>query len=88
MAAGDAVYFHSNTLHSSDPNTSDRPRWGMICCYNTRHNDPYKESHHPRYTPLVKVPDTAIKEVGNRQVDTAREFLDPQQDRTTGSGKK
>jgi hypothetical protein len=39
----------------------------MICCYNAARNDPYKESHHPRYTPLRVVPDTAIKEVGIRR---------------------
>jgi hypothetical protein len=39
----------------------------MICCYNAKSNDPYKESHHPRYTPLVKVPDSAIKEAGSRR---------------------
>jgi hypothetical protein len=36
----------------------------MICCYNARHNDPYKEAHHPRYTPLTKVDDRMIREVG------------------------
>ena len=36
---------------------SDNPRWSMICCYNAARNDPYKEAHHPRYTPLDKVPD-------------------------------
>jgi hypothetical protein len=36
----------------------------MICCYNAKSNDPYKESHHPRYTPLAKVPDSAIREAG------------------------
>ena len=36
----------------------------MICCYNAARNDPYKESHHPRYTPLHKVPDSAIREAG------------------------
>ena len=36
----------------------------MICCYNAARNDPYKESHHPRYTPLAVVPDAAIKAVG------------------------
>jgi hypothetical protein len=36
----------------------------MICCYNAARNDPYKESHHPRYTPLKLVPDAAIREVG------------------------
>ena len=59
---GDALFFHSNLLHRSDQNTSPNPRWSLICCYNAARNDPYKESRHPRYTPLVKVKDTAIKE--------------------------
>lgn len=64
MQPGDALFFHSNLLHRSDQNKSDNPRWSMICCYNAKHNDPYKESHHPRYTPLSKVEDSKIKEVG------------------------
>ncbi len=36
----------------------------MICCYNAASNDPYKESHHPRYTKLMKVADERILEVG------------------------
>ncbi|HEX6985324.1 MAG TPA: phytanoyl-CoA dioxygenase family protein [Planctomycetaceae bacterium] len=64
MAPGDALFFHANLLHRSDRNTSPNPRWSMICCYNAKHNDPYKESHHPRYTPLSKVDDAKIKEVG------------------------
>jgi len=38
----------------------------MICCYSSAQNDPYKDNHHPRYTKLEVVPDTAIKEVGVR----------------------
>ena len=64
MDPGDALFFHSNLLHRSDQNRSERPRWSMICCYNAARNDPYKESHHPRYTPLVKVPDAAIRQAG------------------------
>ena len=41
---GDTLFFHSNTLHRSDQNTSDTPRWSLLCCYNTRHNNPYKKS--------------------------------------------
>jgi hypothetical protein len=67
MEPGDALFFHSNLLHRSDQNTSENPRWSMICCYNAKSNDPYKESHHPRYTPLEKVPDAAIKEAGSRR---------------------
>lgn len=58
---GDALFFHSNLLHRSDQNTSPRPRWSLICCYNAARNDPYKESRHPRYEPLAKVSDDAIK---------------------------
>jgi len=64
MEPGDTLFFHANMLHRSDQNRSDNPRWSMICCYNARSNDPYKESHHPCYTPLAVVPDSAIKQAG------------------------
>jgi hypothetical protein len=67
MDPGDALFFHPNLLHRSDQNRSDNPRWAMICCYNVRHNDPYKESHHPRYTKLEVVPDDMIRKVGIRR---------------------
>ncbi len=59
---GDALFFHCNLLHRSDQNTSPNPRWSLICCYNAARNDPYKESRHPRYSPLSKVPGSAIKD--------------------------
>ena len=61
---GDALFFDSNLLHRSDQNTSEDPRWSLICCYNARRNDPYKESRHPRYSPLAKVGGAAIREWG------------------------
>jgi ectoine hydroxylase-related dioxygenase (phytanoyl-CoA dioxygenase family) len=64
MVPGDALFFHCSLLHRSDQNHSDQPRWAMICCYNAARNDPYRDSHHPRYTPLAVVPDTAIRAVG------------------------
>jgi ectoine hydroxylase len=85
MEPGDAVFFHCNTLHRSDQNRSDQPRWSLICCYNAARNDPYKESHHPRYTPLEKVDDGAIKRVGiKRFADSSSDvaFLDPKDDRS------
>ncbi len=66
MDPGDVLFFHCNTLHRSDQNRSDERRWTMICCYNAARNDPYREHHHPRYTPLSKVPDAAIEEAGLR----------------------
>jgi ectoine hydroxylase len=59
---GDALFFHGNLLHRSDQNTSADSRWSLICCYNAARNDPYKESRHPRYSPLQKVGEQAIKD--------------------------
>ncbi len=83
MEPGDAVFFHANLLHRSDQNKSDHPRWSMICCYNAARNDPYKDAHHPRYTPLHTVPDSAILEAGVRRFgDSAADvaFLDINRD--------
>lgn len=83
MDPGDVVFFHANLLHRSDQNRSDHPRWSMICCYNAARNDPYKDAHHPRYTPLAKVPDAAILEAGLRRFSDAAghvAWLDPEKD--------
>ncbi len=37
---GSALFFHCNTLHASEPNTSDQPRTSYICCYNAMGNVP------------------------------------------------
>ena len=84
MAPGTALFFHGNLLHASAANTSEHPRWGLLCCYNTKTNDPYKESHHPRYTPLVKVADSEIKRIGARGSAHEQEFLKQEEDQTTG----
>ena len=81
LAPGSAILFHSNLLHASGPNLSERPRWSIICCYNAAHNDPYKDSHHPRYTRLEKLPDDAIKRA-SRTPSKPRAFVDPAHDRT------
>ena len=68
MEPGDALFFHANTLHRSDANLSSNPRWILIGCYNTKHNDPYKDSgSHPGYHHLEKIDDDKLIEI-------AREF--------------
>jgi ectoine hydroxylase-related dioxygenase (phytanoyl-CoA dioxygenase family) len=57
MEPGDAIFFHGNLLHRSDQNTSPDPRWSLICCYNTKHNSPYKDARHPSYSPLELLDD-------------------------------
>lgn len=88
MEPGDVLFFHSNLLHRSDQNKSDKPRWSMICCYNAARNDPYKEHHHPRYTPLSKVPDSAIREAGLRRFSDSSAnvaWLDSAEDKSARS---
>ena len=86
MPPGAAIIFHGNTLHRSDANTSERPRWSLICCYNARGNDPYKESHHPHYTPLSKVDDSEVKRVGRAgpSAVTRKSYMRPADDKTIG----
>ena len=85
---GDTLFFHSNTLHRSDQNTSEHPRWSLLCCYNTKHNNPYKESHHPFYEPIEKMPNNAIKEMGAKLFESSTEFWDPVEDETVGNNKE
>lgn len=54
LKPGDAMFFHSNVLHYSAQNSSDRRRWGFLIAYNRADNNPVKKHHHPFYTPLNK----------------------------------
>lgn len=76
MEPGAALFFHGNLLHCSAANTSEHSRWSLICCYNAARNNPYKDSQHPRYTPLHKVADDAILAAGNRGGTGNESFLD------------
>jgi ectoine hydroxylase len=85
MEPGDALFFHCNLLHRSDQNRSENSRWSMICCFNAVRNDPYKDSHHPRFTPLHKVPDSTIKEVGAKRFNESHSdvaWLQAEKDRS------
>jgi ectoine hydroxylase-related dioxygenase (phytanoyl-CoA dioxygenase family) len=70
MEAGSAVFFHSNTLHRSDANLSPHPRWALISCFNTKHNDPYLKHHHPNYSPLERWADERVLEIGRKELAT------------------
>lgn len=85
MQPGDALYFHANLLHRSDQNRSEHDRWALICCYNARHNSPYKESRHPCYTPIAVVEDDAIKRVGLKRFANADQFLSATHSATSDS---
>ena len=64
MEPGDGLFFHANVMHRSDQNRSPNRRWTVLFCFNAARNDPYVQHQHPGYTPLVKVPDSAVKAAG------------------------
>ena len=56
LEVGDVAIFHCNTIHSSADNHSSESRIGLLGCYNTRHNDPYKTAHgHPGWQVQPKI---------------------------------
>ena len=79
---GDVMLFHSNTLHTSAPNPSPRPRDLLLVAYNARANDPVLEHHHPRDVPLDVLPDGEILARAGRHDGGKRVFLDPTDDRS------
>jgi hypothetical protein len=60
LEPGDALFFHSNLLHRSEANLSDRPRWSMISCYNSESNPAYHENSTAYRIPIETVPDNAF----------------------------
>ncbi|MBC7949985.1 MAG: phytanoyl-CoA dioxygenase family protein [Chitinophagaceae bacterium] len=60
LKPGDALFFHSNLLHRSEANTSDKSRWSLISCYNRASNIPYNEPSGSSTVPLEMVPDEAL----------------------------
>lgn len=60
LEPGDALFFHSNLLHRSEANLSDKARWSLISCYNRASNVPYNEPSGNSIVPLETVPDEAL----------------------------
>ena len=62
LKAGDVLFFHSNLLHRSEANLSDKARWSMISCYNRASNVGHNNaaSSSSSITPIDVVPDEAL----------------------------
>lgn len=88
LQPGDTLFFHSNLLHTSYKNDSDLRRWCLLTAYNRADNDPIYKHHHPNYTPLDKVEDSAIMDCQNFTDMLGKEFLDPNNPESTIQLKK
>lgn len=60
LEPGDALFFHSNLLHRSEANLSDKPRWSIISCYNSLSNKAFNDNSTSWKEPVNTVDDDAL----------------------------
>lgn len=80
LMPGDALFFHSNLLHRSEANTSDKARWSLISCYNRSANVPYNEPSQSSTVPLTMVDDKALLEAEAEGLADSANFLEKEKD--------
>jgi len=80
LAPGDALFFHSNLLHRSEANLSEKARWSLISCYNRQDNIGYNEPNGSHKVPVKIVPDEALMEWETSGVMDSSGFLEKDKD--------
>ena len=80
IKAGDALFFHSNLLHRSEANLSEKARWSIISVYNRASNIPYNEPSKSSTVPLQPVPDEALMEWKTEGIIDQANFLEKEKD--------
>jgi len=75
MEAGDTLFFHSNTLHRSDANLSDAPRWSLISAYNLISNKPYKGNYPSASEAIQIVNDETLLKSNSEGIQEDANFL-------------
>ena len=80
IQSGDALFFHSNLLHRSEANTSDKPRWSIISCYNSLSNPAYNDESTSWKEPIQIVPDNALMDADISGASGTGDFLKKEKD--------
>ena len=75
MEAGDTLFFHCNTLHRSDANLSDAPRWSLISAYNLITNKPFKGNYPSANEVINTVNDQTLLESNSEGIQEDANFL-------------
>lgn len=79
MKPGDAMFMHSNTIHSSQGNQTDRPRIILAGHYGTLDYKPLEGEENFCYEQIKKLPDSWIVDGNYESVFDDSSFIDPQQ---------
>lgn len=77
---GDALFFHSNLLHRSEANTSDKPRWSIISCYNSLSNPAFNDESTSWKEPIQIAPDNALMDAELTGASDKGDFLKKEKD--------
>ena len=72
---GDVLFFHSNLLHTSGPNTSRDKRWNLVLAYNQLENAPYHNRFLPSPTRISLVDDSDIVEKHKLKSSSDKQFM-------------
>jgi ectoine hydroxylase-related dioxygenase (phytanoyl-CoA dioxygenase family) len=80
LQPGDALFFHSNLLHRSEANLSDKPRWSIISCYNSLSNPAYNDDSVSWRNPVEIVADEALLQSANTGALLTGDFLKKEKD--------
>jgi len=75
LKPGDVLFFHSNLLHMSEANLSEKPRWSLISAYNLSYNVPFREKNISCITPVKVVADSAFLASGTAGLSPDTDFL-------------
>lgn len=80
LEPGDTLFFHSNILHRSEANLSDKSRWSLISAYNRQSNPAYNENTQSSVIPIEVVSDEAMLNAASEGLKDNNSFLTKESD--------
>ena len=80
LEPGDVLFFHSNIMHRSESNLSDKPRWSLISCYNSLSNPAYNDESESWRIPVDVVPDEMLLNSESAGASSEGDFLKKEKD--------
>ena len=80
LDAGDVLIFHSNILHRSESNNSDKARWSFITAYNRVGNVPKLEKSTACITAIETTHPEALLQESVSHLSAGAEFLSMDKD--------
>jgi len=81
LEPGDTLFFHGNLLHRSVSNKSDTSRFSLISAYNLAKNKSFMDEPEASHTPIEKVENDRILNIGIKGIEETADFLSKARDK-------